>query len=556
MKVDLIKANKVNIYMPVWAPGSYLIREFEKSVEQLSAIDERGNSISFGKIRKNCWQFNSEKSKSITIKYKVYAFELSPRTSFIDQEHAYLSGSSIFMTVEGLESNPLLVRIKPFNSWKTCSVALPKLNDTPWNYTAENYDELVDSPFEIGNHQVFSFISSGVKHDVAFFGTNNADTSILKKDMITVTTECAKVFGSHPCKYYLFIIQNVPSGGGGLEHKNSCTIQTNRWGYTNEKTYRGLVTLITHEYFHLWNVKRLRPNGLGPFNYNEENHTDLLYIAEGFTSYYEDLLTCRAGIISDRQFLDELAGNISYLENTPGNKFLSVASSSYDAWIKYYRSNENSNNSSISYYTKGTVVGAMLDLKIRSVTNGKFSLDDLMKGMYQKFAVDLNRGYSGDDFIQEVNQLTGKDFNEFFSKYIYSTDSIPYNEYFKSAGLTLTTNPKDLTTPWIGMNTSNSSGKLTVTSIDRNSPAWNDGINVNDEIIAINNVRITDDFQKQLNILNSPGETIEILLSRAGLIKTISVKSTASPLLTFTLSKSPDRSEMESSNYFKWLNIK
>jgi predicted metalloprotease with PDZ domain len=347
------KGGSIDFYMPVWTPGSYLVREFARNVEQVS-VTSAGRSLNCSKSSKNHWSVKDAPKGDIHIHYLVYAFELSVRTSFVDADHANLNGSSVFITVKGMEAQPLVVDLHPDPSWKVLSVPLDAVSDSPWKVKAGNYDELIDAPFEIGNHKVIAFTAAGVKHEIAMVGAVSLDENRFTKDLTRMVEEEVKIYGSHPCKRYIFFVQNlgVGNGGGGLEHKNSCTVQTSRWSYATESGYNGFLGLMAHEYFHLWNVKRLRPAGLGPFNYDEEVYTDLLYVAEGFTAYYEDLISRRSGFLSEAQYLGELAGRMNYVDNTPGNKIQSTAESGTDAWIKYYRTNENSNNATISYYTK------------------------------------------------------------------------------------------------------------------------------------------------------------------------------------------------------------
>ena len=282
------KGGDLEVHLPVWAPGSYLVREFSKHVEAFSAQNVSGNTLTVVRNRKNSWVIKAPKG-DVTIQYKVYAYELTVRTSFIDVDHAYLNGTSIFMFVKGKTNIPCTVEVIPFSKWSTMSVALdPVLTSNPWKVKADNYDELVDAPFEIGNHKILKFTSSGVPHEVAMFGDANYNAEKLTADMARVTAECAKVFGTHPCKRYLFIVHNLSAGGGGLEHKNSTTLQTSRSSYGSESGYTGFMNLGAHEYFHLWNVKRMRPAALGPFDYDNENYTNMLYVSEGFTAYYDD----------------------------------------------------------------------------------------------------------------------------------------------------------------------------------------------------------------------------------------------------------------------------
>lgn len=558
--VDILLENTrggdLEVSMPVWAPGSYLVREFSRMVESVSAEDVKTKrSLIVEKINKNTWRVKSGKTYgNIRISYKVYAFELTVRTSFIDQEHAYLNGTSVFMRVKDYENMEHQVHVTPWSEWKTISVALDPVSEKdPWKRKADNYDELVDAPFEMGNHLVFSFVAAGVPHEVAMVGEGNYDVERLKKDMAKVVEECTSIFGEHPCKQYLFIVHNLTSGGGGLEHLNSTTLQTNRWSYSSETAYAGFMSLVAHEYFHLWNVKRLRPQPLGPFNYDEENYTTLLWIAEGFTAYYDDLIAKRCGFYSEKEYLKTLAGNFSYVANIKGGPFQSLSESSFDAWIKFYRSHENSNNSTVSYYTKGGVMGAVLDLMIRNATGGKKSLDDVFREMYLLYYKKLNRGYSEQEFIQVVNKVSGRDFTAFFKEYVNGVKAYPMADLMKETGLLLTDLNTKQVIPYLGINTNTSGGKLVASSIDRGSPAWKAGVNVNDELLAVDHYRLSDDLSKVIST-KKPGDKINLLVSRAGFIKTISLDLEASPFVKYSLEWETQLSDQQKKNVSGWLS--
>lgn len=555
MELDGCSAEFMEVKMPVWIPGSYMIREFPRFVDVFEAFDNYGKPLASDKIDKNTWRIQSAGKKTIKVHYQVYAFELSVRTSFIDEEHAFLNGSSIFMFVEEYLRNPVSVTIVPFAAWKVISVPLDRIDENnPWKLRADNYDELVDAPFEIGNHLVFSFTASGVSHEVAIYGEGNFDVSRLKKDMARIVEECTAVFGTHPCKRYVFFIHNLINGGGGLEHKNSTCIQVNKWGYTNSSSYIGFLSLVAHEYFHLWNVKRLRPFPLGPFNYSEENYTNLLWLSEGFTAYYDDMIVYRCGFMDEAEYLRTIAGSMSYCNNQSGAAYQSLAESSMDAWIKYYRSYENSSNASVSYYTKGSVVGALLDMEIINATNGSSSLDHFMRSMYQEFYVKKDRPFLQEDVMRMVEKLTGKNMDLFFKEAVNSTVPLPIEKIVTGLGLNLDDLNKKTTSAFSGINASVTNGKLMVTSIVRNSPAWTAGINVNDELIALDQYRFGDDLNKLIS-MKSPGDKVTFLVNRNGYIKSIPVTLANTPFVKYALNKVNNPSEQNSKNYKVWMHL-
>ena len=348
MELSNFSEKEITVKMPIWSPGSYLAREFDKNVDLVTAKDENGKSLEVHKTSKNAWLITKGKAKKITVNYEVYAFELTVRTSFLDLTHGFVSGSSVFMYVDGHKKESGSLEVVRYGGFKKITTALKRAGDgiqkeTSENFVFDNYDQLVDCPIEIGNQEEFSFDAAGVKHHVGIFGAGNYEVEQLKKDMKRVVEAATDVFGQNPNKEYTFIIHNVTNGQGGLEHTNSTTLSVNRWTYQGSD-YVGFLSLVAHEYFHLWNVKRIRPVELGPFDYDNENYTSLLWVMEGFTSYYDELLLLRAGYYTKEQYLRKLFGTLNYVEGSPGARVQPVAHASYDAWIKAYRPNENSRN--------------------------------------------------------------------------------------------------------------------------------------------------------------------------------------------------------------------
>ena len=302
MELTDFKGAELDVKMPVWAPGSYLVREFAKNVDLVKAYDEKGTELKVNKVNKNTWRIAKGSAKTVKVKYEVYAFELSVRTSFLDMTHGFVSGSGVFMYVDGHKEQKGKVEVFPHADFKVITTALKQnpdgvTKDGSKSFVFDTYDQLVDCPIEIGNQTVFSFTAAGLLHTVAMYNFGNYDVPRLKKDMAKVVEAATGVFGQNPNKEYTFIIHNVIDAQGGLEHTNSTVLSVNRWTYEGDD-YVDFLKLVAHEYFHLWNVKRVRPVELGPFDYDNENYTSLLWVMEGFTSYYEKLILLRAGYYS------------------------------------------------------------------------------------------------------------------------------------------------------------------------------------------------------------------------------------------------------------------
>lgn len=566
MNISGLAKDYVDVKMPVWTPGSYLVREFEKSVEGFTA-SASGKKLKVEKVRKNIWRVFSAKANDIKINYRVYAFEISVRTAFIDESHAFLSPTGIFMHPAGMIKSPSTVKIIPYKTWSKVSTGMPLVMGEAFTYRASDFDILYDSPIEVGNQDTFEFMASGVRHEVAMYGGGNYDKEKLKVDMAKVVEQETAVYGENPNKYYLFIVHNFARGGGGLEHLNSTTLGASRNAYNTDAGYKGFLGLVAHEYHHLWNVKRLRPIALGPFDYDNENYTTNLWVAEGFTSYYENKYILRAGFSDANGFVNALAGGIATVLNTPGAKIQSAAASSYDAWIIGYRPNENSKNNSISYYNKGEVIGILMDLEIINATKGAKSLDDVMKAMYLQCKT-LKRGYTDAEFKAMVEKISGISFTNFWTKYVNGVDDAEYVKYFGYAGVKVSTENATPDKPVTGATAQLGNEGLTVTTTARSSAAWDAGLNVNDVIISLDDTSVGDALS---NIkLRSPmvalevlplvakkniGDSLKLKVKRDGLEKEITLSLKANPNVRLKASIDENASAAQKTVLKKWMGI-
>lgn len=510
--------------LPVWTPGSYLVREFSKNLNQVRAIDANGKELQVLKKTKNAWEVSCNGANSYTVFYEVYAFELSVRTPYLDNTHGFVPGAAVFMYTEETRNQQGLLKVYPHASFKKVSTALAPIDFKSdagtmakseigvQSFIFNDYDQLVDCPIEIGNQQEFSFMAAGVRHRVAMYGEANYNVSELQRDMAKVVEAATGVFGSNPNKDYLFIVHNVSEGQGGLEHMNSCVLSVSRWSYTGSN-YLGFINLVAHEYFHLWNVKRIRPIELGPFNYDQECYTSLLWVMEGITSYYDELLLRRAGFYTPAEFISKLQGQINYVEGSPGSRVQPVAHASFDAWIKAYRPNENSGNTTMTYYSRGAVLGAVLDAFIIQKSKAKQSLDGFMQVLYNKYALELKRGFTEQEFEQELSNYCGEDMRSFFTNYVNGTQIIPYQKYFEPLGIKV----QDQTNTLTNFGAALEPGEvLKVRTVRSGSAAEDAGICVGDEILGCDGYRINKtDLENKYNNLQ-PGVSIELLLSRDG----------------------------------------
>ncbi len=519
----------VKISMPAWTPGSYLIREFAKNVES-AALEINGKTVNVFKTDKNTWSFPAKKGDKIKFQYNIYCYEMSVRTSYIDEDQALLNLASVCAFIEGKEKTGIRCMVELPGSWNNIIshvdvISSERIKGAPLEtlLTFENFDEMVDSPIQLGNFDIFNFNVNNVIHRVAMVGMHNANIDKLKVDMQNICQTMVNIIGEMPCKNYTFIIQNVETGGGGLEHKNGSTLMMTRFNYTNAQSYQGLLGLVAHEYFHLWNVKRIRPVALGPFDYNNENYTKSLWIAEGITSYFDELALMRAGYITKQDFLNTLASYINNHENRAGSKIATLHEMSWDAWIKEYRPNENSKNNSYSNYSKGLIIGALLDMTICKSTNGKKSLDDVFKMLYKDFYLNQKKskdgiGYTDEDFLNVCNKVAGVDLNADFNNWLSTTITPDYVGMFNN--LEILSKKQEINRNSWGINYELSNGKTIVKYVRNPGPSTLLGINVNDELIALNGIRINNDLEQIWNKLGKPSN-VSLTISRSGLMREI-----------------------------------
>lgn len=554
MNISGINKDYVDVKMPVWAPGSYLVREFSKNVEGFKA-SAAGKPVKFEKVRKNIWRIYGARANQLKINYRVYAFEVSVRTSFVDASHAFLSSTGIFMYPDGHLKSPSTVKVIPFQGWSKVSTGLEPVAGQQFTYMAKDFDILYDSPLEIGNQDVFEFTASGVKHEVAMYGGGNYDKERLKVDMAKIVEQGTAIYGENPNKHYTFIVHNYERGGGGLEHLNSTVLGASRNQYANERGYNGFLDLVAHEYYHLWNVKRLRPVALGPFDYDNEVYTTNLWIAEGFTAYYENKLTHRAGFNDQLTFVNKLAGAVAAVENTPGSRVQSAAMASYDAWIKQYRPDENSSNSSISYYSKGEVIGLLMDLAIANATKGAKSLDDVMKAMYLQCKAQ-GKGYTDAEFKAMVEKVSGISFTSFWEKYVNGTEPVDYATYFGYAGVTVRNENEGKSVPYLGVASRKVEGRMFITAVSRNSAAWAAGLNVNDELISINGVPVEAAIERMPELTSKKvGDVVSIKVGRDGKLLDFNVILKANPNIKLVAEINPNATPVQKAVLKRWAGV-
>ena len=505
---------------PVWTPGSYLVREFARHVEGFTAEDGAGRPLGVDRLDKHRFRVAAQGADRVVVRYGVYANDLSVRTSHVDGTHAFLNGANVFCYVPGRQWDPHELEVAPPAGWHVSTA----LDGGPYAFTARDYDELADSPLEIGTHLLARFEALGKAHELAIWGRGNVDVDRLVADAQRIVEAAAGLMGGLPYERYLFIVHLVDRRRGGLEHERSTALQVGRMSFFPRRAYEETLALLAHEFFHLWNVKRLRPAAFSPFDYGREQYTRLLWWFEGATSHYENVILVRAGLLSARRWLAQLGRAFTQLERTPGARKMGLEEASLTAWVKYYRPDENSNNSAVSYYLKGELVAFALDLALRRAGH---SLDDLLRLLYARYATSevapaadqpsrphtvgtepshAGPGLPEDGVERAVAELLGEPIaRAFFAMYVRGTE--PLEPWLGEIGLVLRRRPAAsfddkggtpapppgeggaLVAGWLGA-TFLPGPRLDVAWVAEGSPAHRAGLYAGDEIVAEDGFRV------------------------------------------------------------------
>ncbi len=511
---------EVEVYMATWTPGSYLIREYERHVEAVTA-SAGARPAAVVKSTKNRWKITTGGAANVTLRYKVYSREMTVRNNWVETSFAMLNGAPTFITLVERAARPHDVRVELPAAWKRVETALIPVAGSPNTFRAADFDTLVDSPIIIGNPVTREFTVDNKRHVIVLEGdTALIDADRIAADVQKIVNAGKAVMGSLPYPHYYFMTM-VTEASGALEHKNSYLGMTNRFATRTRAAYLGFISTLAHEYFHAWNVKRLRPVELGPFDYENENYVKTLWVAEGFTDYYADILNKRAGIETRDEYLDALSNQIEQVQTIPGRLVTPVNMASFDTWIKQYRPDENMANMSINYYPKGAVIAFLLDARIRKATNGARSLDTGMQWAMQRYSGD--KGYTPDQFYAVMSEAAGADLKGWFARTAESTEELDYTEALDYFGLRFRPIDTRNAAPYIGGGTRNDAGRLVITSVRRGTPGLDAGLNVDDEIIAIDDVRVRADGLSARLAQYKPGDKLAMTVARRDRLMRIDV---------------------------------
>ncbi|MBX5482160.1 MAG: M61 family metallopeptidase [Myxococcaceae bacterium] len=550
---------QLTVALPVWTPGSYLVREFSRHLQHVTATTLSGDRLPVTRIDKRSFRVTA-RGQGVRLRYGVYANELTVRTSHLDGTHASFNGANLFLYDEARRNVPHRVAIDVPAGWSVFTA----LEREGAEYVAADYDELVDSPFELGPHTAIEFEAAGVPHQFVVVGEPTPDPNRLAEETRQLVETEAALFGGLPAdlKRYVFFLYMTDKGRGGLEHKASTALLYPRGNLGSARGWEDLHNLIAHEYFHLWNVKRIKPRAFVPFDYAQENYTRLLWFFEGVTSYYDMLLTRRAGLTSAPRYLLRLGETLTALHGTPGRKVQSLEEASMQAWVKHYRPDENSPNSAISYYLKGEVVAWLLDLHLRRATGDQRSLDDVMRLLWQRYGD--GRGVPEDGIEAAAAEVAGIDLSAFFDHALRSTEELDYSVLSHiglEAHFRVKESPSDKggTPPrtrdgrprgWLGL-TARPSG--TISWVAEDSPAMNAGIYADDEVIAVDGFKVDGNGLIARAEDKAPGETLTVTLFRRDRLMEVEVTLGEKPQDAVYLTKVENPTPQQQASFAAWV---
>jgi predicted metalloprotease with PDZ domain len=520
-RAEGLQGESQDFKLPAWTPGYYRIMDYAKNVVNFRASDGAEHPLAWHKTAKNTWHVDSPNARVIEVSYDVYAYNPFVAESFLDDTRGYITPAGVFMHVAGQIRHPVTLTIEPSSGWNNISVGLDRDEGKAHTFAAPDFDLLYDCPILMGNQEVRSFQVNGIPHQVVIENVPNVDHARITADLKRIVESGTRIIGDIPYKHYTFLAMGT--GAGGIEHLTSAAMMFNGSSLTDAPGYSRWLSFVAHEYFHTYNVKRIRPIALGPFDYDKENYTNMLWVSEGFTVYYEDLILVRAGLMTRDQYYERVQKNIENYENHPGHRFQSATESSFDTWIKGMNRGEYFSNTTISYYDKGAALGLLLDLAIRNQTHNRKSLDDVMRALYQKYFKERQRGFKDEEFREECESAAGASLPEVF-EYANTTKDIDYPKYFAYAGLDIAAAPESQPGAFLGAGTQFQDGSLVISSVESESPAQRGGLMAQDQILALDGTRVNAKSLEDALKLRKPGDKLRVLLSRRGTIRDLEVE--------------------------------
>lgn len=538
------------VALPSWRTGRYVILELANGIVEFNALNGAGEMLRSKKVNKNSWSIETRGLPVINIRYKVYANEFALRTRGLNDERAFVDGTGVFLYSERYRDLPLTLNVVPFGNWHV-TTGLDSVGGKTNTFSASNYDYLADCPLEIGTQKDFQFTVKGKPHVLSISGDGKYDVEKLIRDVSKIAAMQIEFWGHTPFNRYVFMIALSANGHGGTEHINSTIIGLPPSALSHPDHYHRFLSIVSHEYFHTWNVKQLRPAGINMYDWERENYLEELWIAEGMTSYYGGLFLVRSGLLTESRYVESLPQSIEGDMSRPGNKKQSLAECSFDAWIKLWKNTPQAYNFEADYYSRGANVSLILDMTIREQTKNRRSLDDVMRLMHERFPLGLG-GYTNADFQKACEEVAEVPFQDFFANYVYGVMPLPWDDVLATAGLELEEKLPEKT-PWLGILTNELGGKTVIRRVIASSPAYEAGLDVDDELLALNGYKVrTQELAGRLSEFQE-GDTVRVTVFREEKLREFVVRLRFNEIQSRKITKSKSPNSLQKAVLKSWL---
>lgn len=550
LRCDGVHGDAQDLKMPVWQPGYYRIMDFARNVINFRAESASGAPLPWDKTAKNTWRVKTAGAPAFVVSYDVYAFgNRNPAESYLDDTRGFAVPVGLFMHLAGQIQRPATITIRA--PWSHIATGLDPVPGRANEFSAPNFDVLYDCPILMGNQEVRSFDVQGVPHYLVFEDVaSGINREKMTADLKRMVESAVSVIGEIPYRHYTFLLMGM--GGGGIEHANSSADMFDGSSLGTPAGYKRWLSYLAHEFFHLYNVKRIRPIALGPFDYDKENYTHMLWVSEGISVYYQDLIVERAGLFTRDEYFDRMTANIARYENSSGHLFQSATAASFDTWSDFFARDENMANTTISYYDKGAALGLLLDMSIRNATGNRKSLDDVMRALYQTYYKQKQRGFTDEEFRETCESIAGVPLPEIF-EYASTVKPIDYPKYLSYAGLSIDVTPKAADGAYLGAVTQTRDNAVVIQRVEWDSPAQRDGLSAQDELISVDGIRITPRNLNAILAAKKDGDKVKVLVSRHNTIREFDVTLGKKTERSFRISVSSSATPAESEVLRSWL---
>jgi predicted metalloprotease with PDZ domain len=550
LRVEGLEGASQDFKMPAWAPGFYRILDFAKNVSSFRAEDGDGHLLAWEKISPNTWRVAAGNAAAIVLNYDVTATTQFVAQSYLGETRAFISAPALYLYAAGhVQRQPVTVAFQLPSGWTKIATGLDPVPGRRNTFAAPDFDVLYDCPTLVGNQEWIEFEAAGRAHSAAIENVPpSVDRPKMAADLKRMVEAATRLIGDVPYRHYTFLFMG--KGNGGIEHLNSAAVAFNGDSLTTEVGYRRWLSYVAHEYFHNFNVKRIRPIALGPFDYDRENITSMLWVSEGLSVYYQDLVLVRAGLITGEQYLEKMANSISRFENAPGHRYQSATESSLNTWGLSGVGNDR--NTSISYYDNGAMLGALLDLGIRHASENRKSLDDVMRSLYGTYYKEKKRGFTDAEFRAECEKAAGARLDEVFD-YAGTTKEMDYAKYFAYAGLALSSEAQEAPGAWLGVNTRSQASGLEVVEAVAGSPAESAGLRPGDRIVAVEGVKAAPKILNDALAARKPGDTLKMEVIRDATSRSVDAVLGKNTKWTFHIAPASAPSALQRAILKDWL---